>query len=143
MAQKHLIIDLKHIGIYRAVNNVTRYDALFLHMEWTRSIGHRSDTLTSHISNYKNHRVFDNTILKRFYYISNILDSSQLSPFIIESMGESCVDVKVDHSISIVKHIQVLKGMSIQDFNHIIQDFFLICIPFSWILFNLCPQCCV
>ena len=34
-------------------------------MEWTKSIGHRSDTLTftTHTSDYKNHKIFDNTIL--------------------------------------------------------------------------------
>ena len=34
-------------------------------MERARSIGHRSDTLTTHISDYKNDRDFDNTILKK------------------------------------------------------------------------------
>ena len=78
---------------------MTRYDTMFFCMEWTRSIGHRSDTLTTHISDYKNHRVFDNTILKRFYYISDILDNSWLSSVSIESKGESCADIKVDYSI--------------------------------------------
>ena len=68
--------DLKDIRIYRAINNMTRYNTLFFHMEWIRSIGHISDTLTTHASIYKNHRVLDNTILKRFYYISNILYSN-------------------------------------------------------------------
>ena len=45
-------------------------------MESARSISHRSDTLITHVSNYKSHRDFDNTILERFYYISNILDGS-------------------------------------------------------------------
>ena len=57
-------------------------------MEWTRSIGYRPDTLTTHTSIYKNHRVLDNTILKGFYYMSNILDSSWFSPVNIESMEE-------------------------------------------------------
>ena len=78
---------------------MTRYNTLFPHIKWTRSIGHRSDTSTSHISNYKNHRVFDNTILKRFYYISDILGSSWLSSVSIVSMEESCADMKVDYNI--------------------------------------------
>ena len=57
-------------------------------MEWIRSIGYRPDTLTKYASVYKNHRGLDNTNLKRFYYISNILDSSWLSPVNIESMGD-------------------------------------------------------
>ena len=68
-------------------------------MEWTRSIGYRSDTLTTHTSDYKNHGVFDNTILKRFYYISNILNSSWLPSVSIASMEESCAGMKFDHSI--------------------------------------------
>ena len=68
-------------------------------MEWTRSIGHRSDTLTTHISNYKNHRVFDNTILKGFFYISDILNSSWLPPVSIALVEESCAGMKVDHNI--------------------------------------------
>ena len=68
-------------------------------MEWTKSIVHRSDTPTTHASDYKNHRVFDNTILKRFHYISNSLDSCQLFPVSIESMGKSCAGIEVDHSI--------------------------------------------
>ena len=80
-------------------------------MEWTRSIGHRSDTLTTHISYYKNHRVFDNTILKRFHYISNILDSSWLFSVSIVSMEESCAGMKVDHSIFNRKtHMGVKRG---------------------------------
>ena len=55
--------------MYRAINSVTRYNNLFFHMEWTRSIGHRSDTLATNISNYKNHRNFDNTIKKILLYI--------------------------------------------------------------------------
>ena len=80
-------------------------------MEWTRSIGYRSDTHTTHISNYKNHRVFDNTILKRFYYISDILDISWLSYVSIAPMEESCAGMKVDHSIFNRKiHIGVKRG---------------------------------
>ena len=92
-------------------------------MEWTRSIGHRSDTLTTHASIYKNHRIFDNTNLKRFYYISNILDSSWLLPINIESMGKFCAGEKVDYSIFNTKTcIGLSKGVSIQDFTNIIQD---------------------
>ena len=83
---------------------MTRYNTLFFDMEWTRSIGYRSYTLTTHASIYKNHRVFDNTILKRFYYISNILDSSWLSCVSIESMGEFCTGAKFDYSIFNIKH---------------------------------------
>ena len=32
-----------------------------------RSIGHRSDTLTTHVSNYKNHMILDNTILNKIF----------------------------------------------------------------------------
>ena len=78
---------------------MTRYHTLFIHMECSRSIGHGFDTLTTHIFDYKNHIVSDNTILKRFYYISDILDSSWLSSVSIESMGESCADKKVDYNI--------------------------------------------
>ena len=67
---------------------MTRYNTLFFHMEWTKSVGYRPDTLTTHASIYKNHRFLNNTNLKRFYYISNILDSSWFSPVHIESMGE-------------------------------------------------------
>ena len=84
---------------------MTRYNTLFLHMEWTRSIGHRSDVLTTHISDYKNHRVFDNTVLRRFCYISGILDSSWLFSVSIASVEESCAGMKVDHSIFNRKHI--------------------------------------
>ena len=111
MALEHLIIDLKCIGIYRAINNVTRYNTLFLCMEWTRSVGHGSDTLTTHISDYKNHRVFDNKILKRFYYISDILDSSWLSSVSIASIEELCPGMKLDHNILNRKtHIGVKRG---------------------------------
>ena len=53
--------------------------------------------------------ILDNTILKGFYYISNILDSSWFSPFSIGSMGRSCVGTKVDHSIAIEKILIGLK----------------------------------
>ena len=80
-------------------------------MEWTRSICHKSDTLTSHISDYKNHKVLDNTILKRFYYISNILDSSWLFSVSIASMEESCAGMIVDYSIfNRITHISVKRG---------------------------------
>ena len=39
---------------------MTRYNTLFFHMEWSLT------TLTTHISDYKNHRIFDNTFLKDF-----------------------------------------------------------------------------
>ena len=76
-------------------------------MEWARSIGNRPSTLITitQNSNYKNHMILDNTILKRFCYILNILDSSSLFPFCIGSMGESCVGTKVDDSIAIEKYI--------------------------------------
>ena len=67
--------------------------------------------------------VLDNIILKRFYYISNILDSSWLSSVSIESVGKIFASAKVDHSISKEKHVWVSKGMAIQDFNIILQDF--------------------
>ena len=35
-----------------------------------RSIGHRSDTLITHVSNYKHHMILDNTILNKNNYIS-------------------------------------------------------------------------
>ena len=65
---------------------------------------------STHASIYKNHRILDNIILKIFYYISDILDSSQLSSVSIESMGKFCAGVKVDHCISIEKHVWVSKG---------------------------------
>ena len=99
MAEEHLKCDVKDIGIYRAINNITRYNTLFFHIEWTRSISYRPNTLTTHASIYKNHRVLHNTNLKRCYYISNILDNSWLSPVNIESMGENFASVKVDHKI--------------------------------------------
>ena len=85
---------------------------LFFHVESARSISHRSDTLTftTHISDYKNHRVFDNTVLKRFCYILSILDSSWFSPVSIESMGESFAAAKVAHSIFNRKTHMGLKG---------------------------------
>ena len=39
---------------------------MFFHMEWTRPTGHRFDTLAFHISDYKNHRVLDNTNLTNY-----------------------------------------------------------------------------
>ena len=90
---------------------MTRYDTVFLHMEWTRSIGHRSNTLTTHISDCKNHKVLDNTILKRFYYVSDILDSFWLFSVSIASMEESCAGMKVDHRIFNRKtHIGAKRG---------------------------------
>ena len=74
-------------------------------MESAKYIGHRSNSLITHASAYKNIHMYYNAILERFYYISIILDGSWLSPFSIGSMGESCVGTEVDHSISIEKHI--------------------------------------
>ena len=80
-------------------------------MEWTRSIDLRSDTLTTHISNYKNHKVLDNMILKGFYYISNILNSSWFSSVSIALMEESCAGMKVAYSIFNRKtHMGLKKG---------------------------------
>ena len=67
---------------------MTRYNTVFFRMEWIRSNGYRSETLTKHASIYKNHMILDNTILKGFYYISDILDSSWLPSVSIVSMGE-------------------------------------------------------
>ena len=48
-------------------------------------------------------------------------------PFLaLGSMGESCVNMKVDHSISIGKYVWVSKGVSIQDFNNVRHDFSLV-----------------
>ena len=41
-------------------------------------------------------------------------------------MGEFCIGMKVDHSISIEKYIWVSKGVSIQDSNNIKHDFSLV-----------------
>ena len=75
------------------------------HCERIISIGHRSNTLITDAFIYQNNHSYYNTFLERFYYISNILDDSQLSPFNIRSMGEFGVGVKVDHSISMEKCI--------------------------------------
>ena len=70
-----------------------------------------SDTLVTPISDYKNHSVLDNTVLKRFYYLSNILDSSWLPSVSIASMEESCSGMKVDHGIFNRKtHMGLKKG---------------------------------
>ena len=64
MAQKLSKIDLqtqRKLQSNETFNNIALYDTLlFFHMECVRSIGHRSDTLTTHIlidqknlSNYK------------------------------------------------------------------------------------------
>ena len=95
-------------------------------MEWTHSIGYRPDTLTKHASIYKNHVILDNINLKRFYHISNILDSSWLSPVSIVSMGENFASVKIDHSIFNRKTCMGLKRVIIHDFTNIIQDFFIL-----------------
>ena len=52
---------------------MTRCNSLFFCMEWTRSIGHRSDTLAfaTDISDYKNHSCLNNTILKDLLYIKH------------------------------------------------------------------------
>ena len=55
--------------------------------------------------------VTDNTILKTFYYIANILDSSWLFSVSTASMEESCAGMKVNHSIFNRKtHIGVKRG---------------------------------
>ena len=93
--------------------NMLLFFLLLLLRESARSIGHRSDTLTTHIPIYHNNHSYYKTILERFYYKLNILDSSQLSPFCIGSMGESGVNVKFVHSISIEKYVLVLEGVDI------------------------------
>ena len=113
---------------------MTRYNALFFHIEWIRSIGYRSDTLTTHAFVYKNHMVLDNIILKRFYYISNNLDSSWLSSVSIESTGEFCAGAKVGHIIFMEIHVLVSKEVSIQDFINIIQHFSYFVLPSTWII---------
>ena len=60
---------------------------------------YRSNTLSTHTSDYKNHMILYNTNLERFYYISNILDSSWFIPVSIESMGENFASMNFDHSI--------------------------------------------
>ena len=76
-------------------------------MEWAKSIGNIPDTLIiiTQTCVYKNHMILDNTILKRFCYILNILDTLGYLPFYIRSMGESCIGVKVDHSIALEKYV--------------------------------------
>ena len=66
--------------------------------------------------------ILDNTNLKRFYYISNILDSSWLSSVSIESMGEILLSQKMIIALSIGKHEWVSKGLSNQDFTNIIHN---------------------
>ena len=67
--------------------------------------------------------ILDNTNLKENNYISNILDSSWLSPVNIQSMVEILSLQELIPSFSIEKLLWVLKGVSIQDFTNIIQDF--------------------
>ena len=59
-----------------------------------------------------------------------------ISLLALGSMGESCVNAKVDHSISIEKCIWALKGMGIHDFNNIKHDSSYDIIPFKMILID-------
>ena len=86
----------------------------------TRSIGYRSDTLTTHISIDQISCLYYNLILKGFYYILIILVDHQVSSVGIESMGEFCIGAKIGYSISIEKFVWVWKGVNLQDVNNII-----------------------
>ena len=71
--------------------------------ESARSIGYRSDTLTTHISIDLTNCSYYNTILKGFYYILIILVDQWVSSISIESMREFCFGTKIVYSISIEK----------------------------------------
>ena len=90
------------------------------HKESVRSIGCRSDMLTTHISIDINNHSYYNTILKRFYYILIILVDQWISSISIGSMEEFCIGTKIVHSISIGKLVWVWKGVNLQDVNNII-----------------------
>ena len=75
--------------------------------ESARSIGHRSNTLSTHMSIDQIDHSYYNTILKEFYYILIILVDHWISSDSIESMEECCVGLKIVYNISIEKHVWV------------------------------------
>ena len=90
------------------------------HKKSFRSIGCRSDILTTHISIDINNHSYYNAILKGFYYILIIFVDQWVSSVSIESMGEFCVGMKIVYSISTEKSVWVWKVINLQDVNNII-----------------------
>ena len=83
------------------------------HKESARSIGCRSDTLTTHTSIDINNHSYYNIILKRFYYILITLVDQWVSSISIGSMKEFRVGTKIVHSISMGKLVWVWKGVNL------------------------------